>query len=291
MSTTIGAVRWTLKKASRTAIAHGSRLISGTLLRKDHIPHPLVRALTYHRFGHTPRDPFCLSPDDFAPQMRYIARAGLATSLAELESHLSGTDSGRRDAVLVTVDDGFRSLRTVALPILREYAIPAVAFVSSGLLGFKREAGRSSAPEDYLDWRDLEALAAQGISIQSHGWSHRSLARLNLDDLREELSRSKQLLEDRLGTQIAAFAYPFGTQADFNTRVAASVRETGYRLGFTAQHGAIRHGADPFMLPRTKVESGETLMTFAALVHGGLDVWRWIDRGLWRLQSSERAAR
>jgi peptidoglycan/xylan/chitin deacetylase (PgdA/CDA1 family) len=219
--------------------------------------------------------------------MRYIARAGLAISLAQMETYLTKGGNVPHDAVLVTVDDGFRSLRTHALPILAEYAIPAVAFVSAGLTATKRgDAATNTAPEDYLDWDDLAALVAAGISVQSHGWSHRSLGRLTRDEVQEDLSRSKDVLQSRLGTHVTAFAYPFGTRADFSSEIAVAVSVAGYRLAFTSQHGSIRPGDPPFTLARTKVESGENLSTFASVVHGGLDAWRWVDRGLWYLQSS-----
>src|SRR4051812_1850730 len=146
MSTSLGAVRWKLKKASRMAIAHGSRILRAALPGSGDVDTP-VRALTYHRFGHIDRDPFCLAPEQFDAQMRVIADAGLAISLAQLESFLYGTEVLPRDAVLITVDDGFRSLRTAALPILKEHRIPAVAFVSSGKIGSARS---DAAPEEYL---------------------------------------------------------------------------------------------------------------------------------------------
>ena len=36
-----------------------------------------------------------------------------------------------RDAVLVTVDDGFHDLWQAAVPILEHYKIPAVAFITT----------------------------------------------------------------------------------------------------------------------------------------------------------------
>jgi peptidoglycan/xylan/chitin deacetylase (PgdA/CDA1 family) len=222
--------------------------------------------------------------------MRLLAREGLAVSLDQLKAFLAGEAELPRDAVLVTVDDGFRSLLGTALPILRDFAIPAVAFVSAGLLS-SSEANRSSgdAPEPYLRWEELDALLESGVSIQSHGISHRSLTHLSTQEAYQELLQSRRILEDRLGLAVDAFAYPFGTRADFNATVAGLAKDAGYQLAFTSQHGPVEPGSDLFTLSRTKVEGGETLATFAALVHGGLDAWRWIDRGLWRMQASSGA--
>jgi peptidoglycan/xylan/chitin deacetylase (PgdA/CDA1 family) len=287
MTTRIGAFRWLLKKASRSVVANGSHFINTAVTRRD--DRQVVRALTYHRFGESYRDPFCISQAAFRAQMRQLARSGLVISLCQLQSFLAGQGHLPSNAVLVTVDDGFKSLHSIALPVLREYRIPAVAFVSAGLIA-SNQAGRirSSDPEEYLEWDELAELHDAGVAIQSHGWSHRSLGYLKRDELMNELTLSKARLERRLAASVTAFAYPFGTRADYNGKVAAAAADAGYQVAFTSQHGGIQPGDDPFTLSRIKVESGETMKTFTSLVHGGLDAWRWVDRGLWRVQASRR---
>jgi peptidoglycan/xylan/chitin deacetylase (PgdA/CDA1 family) len=283
----MSTLRWVMKKASRSALAHGTNVLRSAFSRTREKQPPVVRALTYHRFGRTPRDPFCLEPQAFAKQMAYLSGAGLAISLAQLQAFLEGQACLPQDAVLVTIDDGFRSVRTQALSILQEHRVPAVAFVSAGLLC--KTADEAGAPEDYLTWDDLSLLSESGLSIQSHGCMHLSLGRLPLHEVRSEVTDSRDMLERRLGHRVTAFAYPFGTRADYNETVASRVRDAGYRMAFTAQHGAIRPGDAPHVLSRIKVESGETFATFVSLVHGGLDAWRWIDQSLWRLQASRQA--
>jgi len=290
MSTGVSTFKWVIKKASRTAIARGSFAIREALLPASNEGTPRVRALTYHRFGEVARDPFCVSPQQFGDQMRHIARAGTAISLSQLEAFMAGTEDLPQDGVLVTIDDGFKSTVEFAFPILRKLDVPAVAFVSAGLVGMKRgDPGiDAAAPEDYLDWKDLETLNAHNVSIQSHGCTHRSLGFLPPAQIIDELSRSKEMLEQRLGSPVTAFAYPFGTVTDYSAAIAKQAADLGYRLAFTSQHGAIRRGDDALTLARTKVEAGESLATFNSLVHGGLDAWRWVDRSLWRIQASRR---
>src|SRR4051794_16907672 len=203
MTTNVGMVRWMLKKVSRTAVARGSSLLADALPRGSVATSRPVRALTYHRFGLSSRDPFCVSPAAFAAQMQELAKRGLAISLNQLTSFLAGETELPHDAVLITVDDGFESLRSEALPILRDFAIPAVAFVSAGLI--RNDTGDGTmhaAPERYLSWRDLDLLAQHGVRIQSHGLTHRSLGRLALREACIELTRSRQLLQGRLGLPV-----------------------------------------------------------------------------------------
>lgn len=250
---------------------------------------PKVRVLTYHRFGTAVRDPFCVSPSEFEAQVAYLADRKLVISLAEFENFLAGKETLPHGAVLLTVDDGFRSLYTTALPILKHYGVPAVAFVSPGLIGSRGTVSQefySDPPENFLDWDQLGVLANSNVAIGSHAWTHRSLARLAPSEVVDEAVRSRDALEAKLGTQVGSFAYPFGTRADFSDTTADILKQSGYRCAFTSQHGPVRSGMEPFSLPRVKVEGGEGLWLFRLLVRGGLDGWRWVDKTLWRIQAS-----
>jgi peptidoglycan/xylan/chitin deacetylase (PgdA/CDA1 family) len=277
-------IRWSLKKAARAALAVGTGLAASNR-RTGAAGSPRLRVLMYHRFGDTPYDPFSVSLRDFEAQMAWLARRRLAVSLAQAEEFLAGTRTLPDGAVLVTVDDGLHSLYARALPVLRRYRIPAVAFIPAGLIDVAPDA--TGFPEPLMTWPQIAELGAAGVAIGSHAWTHRSLGRLPAAALRLEAEQSRRVLEQRIGSPVTAFAYPFGTRADYNATAARIVQECGYTSAFTAQHGAVRPGLDRFTLPRVKVEGGEPLWMFALLCRGGLDGWKWVDRTLWRLQASE----
>ncbi len=284
------SIRWHLKKTARKGVAlthWATHRISNAWESST----SEVRVLTYHRFGEIFRDPFCVSPNDFAMQMAWLAEHGLAVSLADVEAFVHEGKSLKPGSVLVTIDDGCRSVGTIALPILKRYGVPAVVFVSSGNVGrttSQRNQQGETPIEDYMDWRELHELADSGIEIGSHAVTHRSLARMPLTEAQKEIQNSRTELEQGLGRPITTFAYPYGTLADFNSDVAEAMKAAGYRLAFTSQHGAIRPGMDAMTMPRIKVEGGDESWLFPAVASGGLDAWRWIDRALWRIQASGR---
>lgn len=279
------SLRWLLKKSARrtVAIASGLRGVLGSRPR-----HASIRVLTYHRFGAASRDPFCVSPLDFESQMTMLAELGLAVSLADIEAFLTGNRMLADGSVLVTIDDGCPSLAAQAAPILQRHGVPAVAFVPVGEV--RDEPGPRSPenehPEERVTWRELRTVVDAGVTIGAHGWTHRSLGRAPIADVRRDAIQAREVLEQKLGRPVTSFAYPFGTLADFNDATAEVLREAGYRHVFTSQHGAIRRTTDPFMLPRVKIEGGENRWMFEAAIGGGLDAWRWIDRTFWRMQAS-----
>jgi peptidoglycan/xylan/chitin deacetylase (PgdA/CDA1 family) len=246
--------------------------------------------LTYHRFGDSPRDPFCVRRKDFEAQMRWLADERLALSLEDVEELLAGEED-MHGRVLVTIDDGCRSTLTSALPVLREYGIPAVAYVVVGSMG-KGRGVDGDQPEDYMTWDEVDSLLETGIvTIGSHAVHHRSLGRMDPAEALDEAILSKEILDRRLGTETRSFAYPFGTRADYGKDTRRALAEAGYTTGFTSQHGCITEGLDPLELPRIKVEGGEPLWMFQKLCRGAMDAWRHVDRTLWSLQTRARHAR
>jgi peptidoglycan/xylan/chitin deacetylase (PgdA/CDA1 family) len=274
-----------VKKGSRKGLALAS-LASGSLRVRDRLAEARVRVLTYHRFGASVRDPFCVAVDEFARQMDWLSQRGLAISLAELRAFLRDRKSLPDGAVLVTIDDGCPSVVAHALPVLERFRIPAVVFVPAGEITEDRHVGGPESADARMSWDDLRTLADAGIDVGSHAWSHRSLGRLAPEEARAEALRSRCELERRLERSVTAFAYPFGTRADFSPATRTILASAGYDLAFTSQHGTVRPTMDALALPRVKVEGGERMWMFRLLVRGGLDAWSLADRTLWRLQAA-----
>ncbi len=263
------------------ACTFGTGMSGVRAVRRSLADGPLARVLTYHRFGDSRHDPFCVAGEDFAAQMQLLADEGRAISLQQLQQFVAGQASVPQDACLVTIDDGMLSTLTEALPVLQKYNVPAVAFVSTALAGRTASVG----PERYLNWDELRELSAAGlIEIGSHADTHRSMGLMPLDEARTEMQRSRQKLQDELNTEVASFAYPFGTHSDFNPATDAALTAAGYSVAFSSIHGSVRRAMAPISLPRVKVEGGESLAMFDRISRGGMDAWCVVDRSLWRLQ-------
>lgn len=278
----VSGLRWYVKKSARIACNYGTGLSGIRAIRRGLAAGPVARVLTYHRFGEAHHDPFCVSPDDFAAQVKLLADEGRAVSLQQLQRFLDGEGTVPVDACLITIDDGMLSTLTEALPILKRYQVPAVAYVSASLVGCEATGGE---PERYLTWDELRELNASGlVAIGSHAHTHRSMGLMPLDEARSEMAQSRQVLGEALGHPVTSFAYPFGTHSDFNAATDKALADTGYATGFSSIHGTVRQGMAPISLPRIKLEGGESLPMFDRLSRGGMDAWQLVDRSLWRLQ-------
>lgn len=92
----------------------------------------LPRILCYHGFAETQRAG-CVSAAEFRRQLAYLTEHYTIVPLGEIVRALEAGAPLPTRAVAITVDDGYRNFLTVALPILREFGVPATLAVCSTL--------------------------------------------------------------------------------------------------------------------------------------------------------------
>ena len=258
------------KRWTRRLVAAGGRCLHR--LGATHPPSG-VRILTYHRIAADPLDPFAVDPAEFSRQMQLLLAGCRMVSLEEAISELESS-SDPPGTIALTIDDGTRDFLTDGLPTIRRLGLPATLFVSPLKVGMP----------GFLDWDELSEIRDAGISVGSHGLDHQSLGKLSGGELQDQVYRSRQMLEDRLGIRVTCLAYPFGTSRDFNATVKEEVRRAGYQFACTAINGVNRRGVDLLELKRTKIEQGDGPI-FEWTLQGCLDGWEFIDRHLSLLQN------
>lgn len=97
----------------------------------------------------------------------------------------------------------------------------------------------------------VRALHRAGQCIGAHTVNHPILARLDPDEARCEISRSRAVLEGLLDKPVLTFAYPNGQPGvDYSANTVSMVRDLGFELAVSTAWGAANCSSDPFQLPR-----------------------------------------
>ena len=127
----------------------------------------------------------------------------------------------------------------------------------------------------FMGWDEVRQLLAAGMAVGSHGHSHVALGGLDDDAQRRELAGSKAALEQSLGREVPAIAYPFGWPGTFTARTTELAAEAGYRLAFSSLEGVnrpVRPGFDPLSLRRLNVGTGDSpaLLRACAALHAAV---------------------
>jgi peptidoglycan/xylan/chitin deacetylase (PgdA/CDA1 family) len=127
---------------------------------------------------------------------------------------------------VLTFDDGFRNWVTDALPLLREFDVPASFYACPGWDGGQHPEV-SGAEGELLDRDGLRTLHDAGMEVASHSMTHPDLRKLDDATLGTELTRSKAEVEGLTGEPCRSFAYPYGL---FDDRVRRATEAAGYEM-------------------------------------------------------------
>ncbi|AQT61421.1 polysaccharide deacetylase family protein [Cellvibrio sp. PSBB023] len=91
------------------------------------------KILMYHRFS-TQKKGHAVTVATFEQQLRLIKRYFQPMTLAALAQTIKQTGRTPDNAVVITVDDGYRDFYEVAYPLLKHYQVPATFFVTTGFV-------------------------------------------------------------------------------------------------------------------------------------------------------------
>jgi peptidoglycan/xylan/chitin deacetylase (PgdA/CDA1 family) len=163
-------------------------------------------------------------PGLFSYAMDRLHAAGYRTiSLSEALGHLRDGRPFPSHAFAVTFDDGFQSVYTDAFPALHRHGMTATVFLTVGSTPPASASGRLAPFEGraMLSWPEIREMRAAGIDFGAHTLSHPDLTRTSADQVEHEMTASKAVIEDALGTPVTTFAYPFGLFDDQSRRIAA----------------------------------------------------------------------
>ena len=222
-----------------------------------------INLLMYHQVGDFPtrmpshRGQYCHRPR-FAAQMAMLKRCGYSViGLDAAVAGLRGEATLPARPVVLTFDDGYVDFLECAAPILKAHGYPATVYAVAGLLGqassWVEPEGLRPAP--LMNAAQLRQVHEMGFTVGSHTVSHPRLAQVDNRRVAEELTISKRMLEDVLGSRVDHLCYPYGSH---DIRAVHAAADAGYVTGSTCVRAIATPADDLLTLPRKPVSQGNT---------------------------------
>jgi peptidoglycan/xylan/chitin deacetylase (PgdA/CDA1 family) len=210
--------------------------------------------LYHHVEGQEFNNRYTVSIPDFRAQMEALSEMGYTTISLSLflDARLDGGELPEKP-ILISFDDGHRSVYENAFPIMKEFNFTGVFYIVANRLG---------GVENFVDVKELNEMMDAGWDVGSHGFSHIDLT-LAHDSVAKEVGESKSRLSNALSTQILTFAYPFGTIDPF---LAQKVNDYGYRAGMGLGTNIVHTWRNLFYLERIEIYGNYSLDEFKARI-------------------------
>jgi peptidoglycan/xylan/chitin deacetylase (PgdA/CDA1 family) len=221
---------------------------------------PTATVLCYHIVEAPAAPRMHIDRETFRQHLRYLEMTGYnVVPLRHVYEYVTGKRASLpKNAVVITIDDGWRSTFTEAFPELQKRKFPFTVFIYPNIIGKTSNA---------LTWEQIRTMADAGVDIQSHALTHPFLTKRrhrSMSDekyaawLHKELAESRRVLEKHSGKKVQFLAYPYG---DYDDRVATAAAKAGYTAALTCDFGRVKKGSDPLKMKRFVIDDK---MDFAA---------------------------
>jgi len=209
----------------------------------------LVPILVYHRMGRSVTDQMTVKTSVFASHLAYLRSHGYTViPLRRLIDYMRGeAPAPPVRSVVITADDGHKSVFSDMYPLIARYHIPVTLFIYPSAISNAKYA---------MTWQQLSQMRDSGlVDIQSHTYWHpnfkREKKRLSGDAyekfVRLQMVRSKEVLEQRLGGRVDVLAWPFGIYDEELMRAAA---QAGYVAALSLERRPAGRSDNVMALPR-----------------------------------------
>jgi peptidoglycan/xylan/chitin deacetylase (PgdA/CDA1 family) len=209
----------------------------------------VVPILTYHRLGAVVADSMTVRTSVFSSHLEYLQTNGYTViPLQRLIAYMAGeAPPPPAHSVVITVDDGHKSVFTDMFPLVSRYHIPVTLFIYPSAISNAKYA---------MTWQQLREMKDSGlVDIQSHTYWHpnfkqekKRLSRGAYEKLvLMQMTKSKEVLEQRLGGHVDMLAWPFGIYDD---ELINNARQLGYIAGFTLERRHAGRSDNLMALPR-----------------------------------------
>ncbi len=203
--------------------------------------HAYVTVLLYHKFDEADSPSTSTATAQFARQMDYLEAQGYRViGMDELYRCITGASPMPEKAVAITLDDGYLSEYTRAIPVLKEHGYPFCVFVFT----------RSVGAHGFMSWDQLREVRASGGDVGCHTHTHPRLTDSSPAEIEKEFRLSKEVLKENLGEEARWFAYPFG---EYDDAIRAAGVKAGFRLLFTSDPGSVGRHTRPDLVPRQAI--------------------------------------
>jgi peptidoglycan/xylan/chitin deacetylase (PgdA/CDA1 family) len=228
--------------------------------------------LMYHKLSETAEDGLTIKPSTLEKHLSYLAEKGYRTiSIKQLLAWMDDHVPLPEKPVLLTFDDAFVSLLSLAVPLLAKHSSRATFFVPSGFLGATTKW--DGTEERLLSAEQLKDLDSNLIEIGLHSCGHANYRHMAAEEIEADIRACVSALSGNKINFVPAFAYPYGGRPKDRLtygRMIKAFRDSGIRLAFRIGNRVNRLPLkEPYEVKRIDIKGTDSMWTFVTKLKKG----------------------
>ena len=254
-----------------------------------------LRVLAYHDI---------VDPDNFEAQLLWLKSQFNIIDIPRLKDYLFHSKELPSNPLLITLDDGDKTVYTNGLPIFKKLGIPSCLFIITEVINTnkdfwwntirknEKEKGLSQTEitklinksksagndtrikilqkypatyQEQLTIEEIKELHKDGVYIGNHSHTHPMFDKLGEHELREELEQVRLFFKTNDVGDFSVFAYPNGNLNEYTEQLLI---ENQIEIAFLFDHQVNQKKINPLRISRIAVDSDNPLSEFKTKVSG-----------------------
>lgn len=235
----------------------GASFVSSDSAQEDGVFLPV---LMYH---HVQKDAkaqgkFVITPSELEQDLQYLQNSGYtAVVIQDLVDYVYHGTALPEKPVMITIDDGYLSVKEYIFPLLEKYQMRAVLSVIGKYSDQYTNMPDRNVAYAHLTWDDVRELSESSVfDIENHTYDMHKNAQGRKGsmkksgesteeykkNLQEDLSKVSTLVEQSTGKKPICYTYPFGF---FSKESKEVVKEMGFLASLSCNEGGNYITRDP----------------------------------------------
>ena len=208
-----------------------------------------------------------LELEGFKRQLDYLSENFSIVSTEEVVNATKYATPLPKDACWLTFDDGYKSIITNVLPIIKKYNIPIIIFLCPDLFN----------KDGYLNQDDLNKLQKSGlVDFGIHGYKHTYYGNHSIKKFKNDFEKSIKWFNDKLNINFPKyFSFPYGS---YNNEI----------IEYLYKHEMITHifiskfktlslkKNNSSLIPRVSIWNLDNIKTFEQKINGQWDILSYL---------------
>lgn len=223
-----------------------------------------IPILMYHYVDDIPV-PSAIDPNLFKKEMIFIKKNCNLITMEDIIEYVEGHKILPDNSVLITFDDGTADFYSNAFPILEYLKIPVILYIATGYIGEYMPSLSHNWKYKMLGWGEIKKISqCEYIEIGAHSVTHPRFNLISNDEIRYEVTKSKEILEKQIGKPVIHFSYPKGYT---NHEIIEIIKSLGYKTAVTSDDGYVKPEDNLYTLKRIWIHKQQSFNDFISIFY------------------------